>query len=148
MATAAAKPAIVLVPGAWHSPDAYAPMTRLLVEAGYAVNGVKLPSVGADPALQSWDEDVAAIRKALSEAVDAGRDVVVMVHSYGGLPASEAVRGLAKKDREKEGKGSGVVRLVYMCSFFGDVGFYLMQPLEHQPLPWLKIEVGIDPERL
>lgn len=80
------------------------------------------------------------MRRVVAAAVAAGRDVVLVVHSYGGLPAAEAVRGLGEKERVDG--GGAVVRLVYVCAFFGDVGFYLLQPLGDQPLPWFRVEVS------
>ena len=47
------KPTIVLVPGAWHPPDLYAPMTDLLVAEGYEYIGISLVSIDADPALEN-----------------------------------------------------------------------------------------------
>ena len=39
---------------------------------------------------------------------------MVLMHSYGGLPGSAALKGLGKAER---GNASAVVRLIYACSF-------------------------------
>ncbi|KAF2091112.1 hypothetical protein K490DRAFT_62433 [Saccharata proteae CBS 121410] len=111
---ASIKPTIILVPGGWHTPDYHQPTAKLLQEYGHDVVCVELPSVGADPPLKSWDQDVVAIRHAVTSVVDAGRDVVLVSHSYGGLPAQEACRGMAKRDLQSHGKTGGVIRLVYV----------------------------------
>ena len=36
--------------------------------------------------------------------MDNGEDVALAMHSYGGAPSCEAVRGLSREDRAKEGK--------------------------------------------
>ncbi|KAK5018018.1 hypothetical protein LTR16_001123 [Cryomyces antarcticus] len=109
------KPTIVYVPGAWHNHHAYDPTTALLDAAGYKTHGVDLVSPGSPPPFKTFADDVAAVRAALIAHVDAGEDVVLVVHSYSGVVGTEAVEGLAPKDR-KEGKGA-VVGLVYIAAF-------------------------------
>lgn len=118
------KPTIIFVPGAWHSPEVFSTVRTSLETHGYRTLGITLPSVGAEPPLKTWGPDVDAIRSAIQKAVDeeGGRDVVLAVHSYGGLPASEACKGFGKADREKSGRKGGVVRLVYICAALVDVG--------------------------
>lgn len=134
------KPTILLVPGAWHSPDLYAPMTDLLVAEGYEYIGISLASIGADPALENWDPDVELIHKTVLGVLDQGKDVVLVVHSYGGLVGSEAMKGLGKKQRESEGKKGGVVRLVYICAFFLELGMHLQAVKNDQPYPWMMVD--------
>ena len=136
------KPTIVLVPGAWHPPDLYAPMTDLLVAEGYEYIGISLVSVSADPALENWDPDVELIHKIVLGVLDQGKDVVLAVHSYGGLVGSEAMKGLGKKQRESEGKKGGVVHLVYICAFFLELGMHLQAVKNNQPHPWMKVDVS------
>ena len=45
-----------------------------------------------------------------------GRDVVVVAHSYSGSPATEAMKGFSKKDREAQRLAGGVVRLIYIAA--------------------------------
>ena len=82
------RPTFVLVPGAWHLPSSW-DLTRGELDAlGYASIAVKLPTTGPDPR-GGLREDAAAIRAAI-DAI--GGPVVVVAHSYGGIPATEAVR--------------------------------------------------------
>lgn len=113
------KPAIILVPGAWHSPEHFAPTTELLEQAGYSVHGVRLPSVRDEPPFPtSHHPDREAVCAAILSALDdEGKDVLLVMHSYGGIPGSDACDGLSKGDRAKEGKATGVVGLVYIASF-------------------------------
>jgi hypothetical protein len=41
------------------------------------------------------------------ERVERGEDVPISMHSYGGAPATEAVKGLGREEREKVGKNGG-----------------------------------------
>lgn len=110
------KPAIVLVPGAWHKPQHYKKVINGLLKLSYDAVGVSLPSVDAKPATPSWEKDAAAVREAVLQNLDAGKDVITIGHSYGGLPMGEGVKGLGKKAREAQGFKTSVTRLIYMCS--------------------------------
>lgn len=80
------KPTVLLVPGAWQPSDAFDPLRRLLTQKGYESVAVDHPSVGGEPADQTLDTDVASLRKTLAQLVDEqGKDVVVLLHSYGRL---------------------------------------------------------------
>ena len=75
MATAT-KPTIVLVPGAWHGPFHFQPLTTRLEAAGYEVHPMALPSTakpGEEPEnLGDHTPDVRAIASTIERAADAG----------------------------------------------------------------------------
>ncbi|KAJ9618850.1 hypothetical protein H2203_008666 [Taxawa tesnikishii (nom. ined.)] len=104
------KPTIILVHGAWHSPTHFSPLTDLLTSAGYTVNAVTLPSVHTKPAPPDFSADVSTIRSSILSAANSGQDVVVIAHSYGGIPSTEACRGVSKAEL---GTGADTE---YMCS--------------------------------
>ena len=122
-----AKPIIVLVPGAWHTPENYGPLISLLSIAGYPSIPISLPSAGAHPGHPDFSQDVAHVRKSITSLVEAGKDIVVVMHSGGSVCSSEAVRDLSKKDREGEGKAGGVIRLVYIGILLPKAGTSLFE---------------------
>jgi hypothetical protein len=61
-------------------------------------------------------DDAASIAAEIEKEADAGKDVIVVAHSYGGVPASQSVKDLVKSKREAQGKKGGVVRLAYMTA--------------------------------
>jgi len=107
----ATKPTIVFIPGFWHTPEGFTPLSKLLQEAGYPTILFSLPSAGAHPGHPDFSQDVSAIRSTILSLADAGKDVVLFTHSGGGVCGSEAARGLSKKER---GGNGGVVKLVYI----------------------------------
>jgi len=112
------KPTVIFVPGAWHLPEVFDTVSSYLISAGYSTAAVRTPSVTKGPSyVQNIDPDVKATREVILKATDAGNDVVLVMHSYGGIPGSAACKGLSKAERAEAGKNGGVVRLVYMCSF-------------------------------
>ncbi|MCJ1312695.1 hypothetical protein MMC25_006371 [Agyrium rufum] len=103
MSTTKTRPEILFVPGAWHVAEHFSPVVAALEGRGYVARAVTLPSVGAERPLSSRDQDVAAIRNAVSQLVeDESKEVVLVLHSYGGMPGSESLRGLGQLEREKE----------------------------------------------
>lgn len=100
-------PTYVLVHGAWHRPTCW----RLLqAELGDARSvAVTLPSAGSDwSSLGGLADDVAAIQQAVHEIAG---PVVVVAHSYGGIPVTEAVATLPN-----------VTGIIYVAAFVPDVG--------------------------
>ncbi|KAJ5698564.1 hypothetical protein N7462_000569 [Penicillium macrosclerotiorum] len=103
----ASSTSVLFVPGAWHSPQCF-DVIRGLEADNYNTEVVHLPSV--DPVIPHLDfaEDVCEIRKKINIAVNAGQRVLVVVHSYGGLPGCEAIRGLDWETRQRQGQPGGV----------------------------------------
>lgn len=121
------KPILVFCPGAWCDTGYFKLTTAILEKAGYTCLTVSLPSVGSDlrpkdapPIVQGLQTDANAVRDVVIPQLDAGRDVVLVCHSYGGVVTSEAVKGL---DRASRGPGTGaVIHLVYVAAIILDVG--------------------------
>ncbi|KAJ0425357.1 alpha/beta-hydrolase [Aspergillus carlsbadensis] len=134
---------ILFVPGAWHSPTCYAKLLAPLESAGYTTTLIHLPTVNPnanpDTAPPSFAADVQAIRSAIIQAADAEQNILLVVHSYGGIPASEAVRDLDLASRAKRGLRGGVSHLFYCCSFLIPKGQSLVSALGGAELPWLSI---------
>ncbi|MFD6531007.1 alpha/beta fold hydrolase [Streptomyces sp. NPDC060184] len=101
------RPTLVLVHGAWHLPSTWDLLRGELDTLGYPSLAVKLPTSGPDA--HGGVPDDAEVIRAACEGVDG--PVVVIAHSYGGIPATEAVAGLPR-----------VRRLIYVAAFVPDVG--------------------------
>lgn len=110
----ATKPTIVFIPGFWHTSEGFEPLAALLQKANYPTTLVDLPSAGTHPGHPDYSQDVVAIQKILTDLADAGKEVLLVMHSGGSIAGSEAVRNLSKKEREAEGKKGGVVRVLYI----------------------------------
>lgn len=114
-----AKPTIILVHGAWHQPAHLDAVVNRLRDAGFETKAPKLPSVGisSDPG-NALHLDAAAVRDALSEViVHQGQDVVLVMHSYGGLAGTEGY-GMFQESRKSgpTDSSAGVRRLVYLAA--------------------------------
>lgn len=67
-------------------------------------------------------DDVKEASSVLNKHIDQGKDVVLLMHSYGGMVGTEATRGLSRIEREKNGLKGGIVRLVFLASIFAPPG--------------------------
>lgn len=120
-----AHPTIAIIPGAFHSPSHFSSLCAQLEKAGYATASVQLPSIDpptrAAAAVGTPSNDALFIREKLLLPLieEEGKDVVLVMHSYGGIPGNGSAVGLSKKEREREEKKKkgGVVGLVLVSAY-------------------------------
>ncbi|KAJ5612018.1 hypothetical protein N7510_005212 [Penicillium lagena] len=97
------KATLVIVSGAFHDQDMFEPAIPWLCRTGHPLDfNVKLPSVGNNSA-SSLQEDADAIRNRVLDVldnVDGGNNVVMVLFSYGAVPAVQGLVGLDQKTRE------------------------------------------------
>lgn len=144
-AAAAANPSVVIVPGAWQVDPSWNGFMQKLESAGYDTAKVTLPSVGIS--LTGLDRDVAAAAAVIDPLLDAGKDVVLLSHSLGGLIAGNAVQGRDVAARQKAGKKGGVVQLIYLAAFMTPAGASLKDLMGGSYFPWMEVTVGPRLER-
>ena len=137
------KSTILILHGAWHHPDHFAQQISLLKSQFYEVLCPIQPSYNAQPATTTLQDDAAFIKTVLSKLVDdEGKEVIVVMHSYGGMVGTEAVtEEFSKTYREKKGLKGGVVKLLYMCAFLLHKGESLATPLGGELPPFIPVEV-------
>ncbi|KAI1447319.1 Alpha/beta hydrolase fold-1 [Annulohypoxylon stygium] len=113
------KPAVVVVPGAWTQPVAYQKLVSILEAQSFEVHVPALPTNnGRRPPDSSPEADTTAVRQVLERLVcEEGKCVIVLMHSYGGVPGSNAITGLSRKARQSSALPGGVIHLIYIASF-------------------------------
>jgi pimeloyl-ACP methyl ester carboxylesterase len=88
----ATNPTLILVHGAFHTPMHYAPLLDAIAVLlpTLTIAAPALPTMGRTPAHaeRTRHDDVAAVASAITVAADKGDDVVVLMHSYGGVSLS------------------------------------------------------------
>ncbi|KXT11246.1 hypothetical protein AC579_6992 [Pseudocercospora musae] len=121
------KPSLLFIPGSFALPEHYNNIFESIRSQGYEIEGLHLPSVGLKtgprqgPPPTMYD-DAAYIASKTRPLVEAGKDVILFAHSYGGVPTSQSTLGLTKVEREKEGKQGGIIRIAYMTSVVPPLG--------------------------
>jgi pimeloyl-ACP methyl ester carboxylesterase len=106
-------PTILLVHGAWHGAWCWDAVRTRLEAKGRTVLAIDLPTVhAANKAELGMLDDAQAVRDAV-DAVDG--PVVVVAHSYGGVPTTQGLAGAAN-----------VAHIVYIAAFALDAGESLL----------------------
>lgn len=124
-----ARPALLFVHGAWHGSWCWEALRQVLEERGWTTTAVDLPTVHApDKAALGLAADADAVSAAIGAT---GGDVVVVAHSYGGIPATQ-------------GAGAGhVTHIVYISAFVLDLGESLSSAAGDGQPDWWYIKDGL-----
>lgn len=132
--------AFVIVPGAWSPPACYSKLVHELEVAGFYATALRLPSFDtSDPSSTSCTVDAEAVRADILPLIEEqGKDVVIVCHSYGGVPAGGAARGLSKAARARMGKQGGIVALIYMTAFIVPQGSSVVEMMGGHHPPWVQ----------
>ncbi|NBM15170.1 alpha/beta hydrolase [Streptomyces sp. GC420] len=103
------RPALLLVHGAWHASWCWDEPRSVLDADGWTTSAVDLPSAGQPAGIH---DDARAVLEELGRIEG---PVVVVAHSYGGIPVTQAVA-----------EAANVSHVVYLTSFQLDVGESLL----------------------
>ena len=89
-----------------------------LESKGYKCVAVSLPSTqNTDTPPAGLADDTAAVRSVVLDELDTEKqDVVVLAHSYGGVPANNALYELDKTTRSGSGHTTSVKAVTFMCA--------------------------------
>ena len=124
------SPTILFVPGFWEGAAPFADVSARLQSKGFQTEVALLPSTGTtSPGNPSMQDDIAAIRQKVSGLVDAGHEIIMVLHSGGSFLGSNAIEGLTT-----QGSRIGVSRMVFLAGAVFPEGF------EHSPLPFYDIQ--------
>ena len=105
----------VIIPGAFHVPYHFELVGSRLIERGHTVDILHLPSVSDSPLANVFDADVETIKSAIARHTAAGQDVVLLAHSYGGIPLTEAA--FLTSEQQTNASHGAVIQLIYLCAF-------------------------------
>lgn len=112
------QPAIVIISGAFTTPDSYGKLISALQSHGYEVHVPRLPTNSeARPPTGDLKDDTAFIRSYVEGLITAGRKVVTIGHSWGGHVMTNSLYGLGRETRSSQGLEGGVCIMVYMAGF-------------------------------
>lgn len=116
--SASAKPTLVIVGGAFHTPESYGKLKTVLEGAGYEVHVPRLPSCNeARPPNADLTNDTEHIRNYVEKLANDGHSVIAIGHSYGGQVCSNALTGLGLEARSSQGLKGGVASLIYLVGY-------------------------------
>lgn len=124
------RPTFVLVAGSWHTAACFDPLIKTLDDAGYASVAVKPRCLNSSPPATSFQPDADALKEVLVELRD--KDVILVMHSYGGLVGTDVVGDLVLNKPEVAAR---IKRLVYLAAFVPLKGQNLVEAFLSVPGP-------------
>ncbi|KAI0144822.1 hypothetical protein BJ166DRAFT_565924 [Pestalotiopsis sp. NC0098] len=119
---------IVIVPAASAVPLIYEQVIDGVVANRFDIQALYIPSVGLvgngvrEGSPPTMYDDAAFIAGQVNDLADAGRDILLVMHSYGGTAGTQSAQGLSKIERQKQGKTGGIVGLAYMTCLVPELG--------------------------
>ena len=93
----------------------------------------------ADPHNASAALDAQLIHLELSHLVERGKDILLVLHSYAGIPGSGAAQGLDVVGRVRTGKQGGVIGLVGIAAILANAGETCLEKIGR----YLSVLVGL-----
>lgn len=130
------KPYFLLIPGSFAPAELYDDFIELARANGVDIKALPLATVGLssgkerDTPPASMYDDAALIAKEVEALADEGREVILIPHSYGGIPATESTKGLSVQERQKQGKKGGLIRLAYKTVLLPSPGHSAIDTLQ------------------
>ncbi|GIZ45534.1 hypothetical protein CKM354_000869600 [Cercospora kikuchii] len=137
------KPTILLIHGALTTAVSFDWVIPHLEQAGYPTVNAEYLSVNPEKPLEvTAQKDIDHVRKTYLDPLieQEHKDVVLAVHSFGGVIAGGAAVGLSKSDRAAKGLKGGVIGMIFIGANIGHEGQTMLETVGGQWPPWLKID--------
>lgn len=137
----AQSPVLIVVPGSFAPAVLYDDFAKLLVKDGLDVRVVNPPSVGRrdpEPAA-TMSDDAAEIERVVTGVFNEGKDVVIMAHSYGGVPTTQSMQVLSRKNRQ----GRAIERVIYLSAVVLPLGMDTFSMGGGKLPDWVQYDVGV-----
>jgi pimeloyl-ACP methyl ester carboxylesterase len=112
------------MPGSFSPATIYDEFAKAVKTHGINTRIIKPLSVGKRASLEpgTMSDDANEIARVASELLDAGENVILMTHSYGGIPGTQSLQSLSRASRTRDGKQGGVDKIIYLTSVVPPVG--------------------------
>jgi len=118
------KPTIVMFAGAFHQKEHLKLVLPLLKAKGYPIISETLSTVNNSAV--TLTDDIAQMHGIFTPLFAEDKDVVLVIHSYAGMPGSAAIKGISKAERASKGLPGGLIGVVYESAFIPAEGVSLV----------------------
>jgi pimeloyl-ACP methyl ester carboxylesterase len=140
-------PTIVFLAGAFADPSCFAELAARFNQAGYPTVYAHVLSLNPEDLISATtSRDAEYVREnTIVPMLEAGKDVVVFAHSYGGVVGGAAAVGLSKS--AETGNKGGVIGLLYLVGNLVGEGTSLKQAVGGAYPPFIKEDHVCTPYR-
>jgi hypothetical protein len=132
-------PTIVICSGAWPLAIFFQPLIQAFEAKQHAaickVVDAYPPFDPDRPVTRNYDA-VFLRNQVLDPLLEEGKDIVIFMHSYGGVYGPEALEAISKKERAAKGLNGGVVAVIFTAAYVAPKGVSAIATM------------GLDPEKL
>ncbi|KAF4972519.1 hypothetical protein FSARC_943 [Fusarium sarcochroum] len=136
------KPTIVIVHGGWQRQYQYEALAEGLAEKGFEVLRPENATAGEDISQlkgKTYLDDVDVIRDIIETPLAAGKEIILVCHSYAGIPASAAAEGYQVHERKQKGLAGGIKHVVYLAAVaLPAKGLSLLAAIGGSYPPWME----------
>ena len=138
-----APPTVLVIPGSFSRARFYDTTLNHLKSLGITSTAHDLPSASREPPqpAATLADDATYFNTEAVKLLDQGKDVIVLGHSYGGMVATECMKGLKEKVAEGKGKGK-VLGLVYLTALIPKKGESSQTLLGSASVDYIKLNVS------
>ncbi|KIV79081.1 hypothetical protein PV11_06667 [Exophiala sideris] len=91
-------PTLILTHGSWHTPAYWDKAKAILESEGYKCIAPQLLYTDTDKPVASIGPAIESLREVIATEIDAGNDVVMVNHSFGGMVGCSAIKGFTRKN--------------------------------------------------
>lgn len=119
------KPTLLFVHGAWHTPECFEKIISPLESNGFKCIAPQMEFAGHESPVKSIGLDVELLRNIIRSEIALGNDVVLVVHSFGGVVGFSAVEGFPRKRHdlvENSTPQAAVIGAVGLACFLNATG--------------------------
>ncbi|KAK4497638.1 hypothetical protein PRZ48_010291 [Zasmidium cellare] len=138
------KPTLIIAHGAFQTQYHYQPFIHAIHnQQPTTFDRVLVPqqsSSGPSPPPNPFEADVELLHETVRNELLEGRDVLLVCHSYGGIPGCEALADLPEKPLSKDGRLGRVLGIVFVSSFVAEAGQSLVTSKMGGRAEWVKTD--------
>ena len=121
---------LLLLHGSWHSYETWQRLTPLLEAKGYKTITPQVSFCGTAEPLTSIAPCISQIQEIIAAETSAGRNVVMVNHSFGGVVGCSAVNGFTAKNPANLTGSGKVIGIIQMCALTVPTGVSLLEFLQ------------------
>ncbi|OAL54082.1 alpha/beta-hydrolase [Pyrenochaeta sp. DS3sAY3a] len=126
------KQIVLIIGGGWHTTKSYEKLIALLEQHGFEVHVPSHPSMNqVRPPNADLETDSTHMRSYVENLLKDGREIIVVMHSYGGQVGTNALDGFGFEERAAKGLPGGILNLIYMTACALPEGLSMIDMVKH-----------------